>query len=125
MLTRVFWLLEERTRHSLKPLLNQFLFPAPSTFIRLDYRLRRATLYPAELWVPATAIAVTALGCNAKSAEKFVTKLQCRNQSIHLCRGVIQPERGPAGCADAKLLHQGHGAMRARAHRDAALVQNG
>ena len=49
MLTRVFWLLEEQTRYSLKPLLNQYLSPTPSAFAGLDYRLRRAVLYPAEL----------------------------------------------------------------------------
>ena len=56
MLTRVFWLLEERTRYSLKPLLNHYLFRAPSTFAGLDYRLRRAALYPAELRVPVGGV---------------------------------------------------------------------
>ena len=55
MLTRVFWLLEEQTRYSLKPLLNQYLLPTPSAFAGLDYRLRRAALYPAELRVPKRA----------------------------------------------------------------------
>lgn len=41
MLTRVFWLLEEQTRYSLKPLLKQYLFQTPSAFAGLDYRLRR------------------------------------------------------------------------------------
>ncbi|WP_299940979.1 hypothetical protein [uncultured Nitratireductor sp.] len=58
MLTRVFWLLEEQTRYSLKPLLNQYLSPTPSAFAGLDYRLRRAALYPAELRVLAVAEAV-------------------------------------------------------------------
>ena len=53
MLTRVFWLLEEQTRYSLKPLLNQYLLPTPSAFAGLDYRLRRAALYPTELRVLA------------------------------------------------------------------------
>ena len=51
MLTRVFWLLEEQTRYSLKPLLKQYLFQTPTAFAGLDYRLRRAALYPAELRV--------------------------------------------------------------------------
>ena len=56
MLTRVFWLLEEQIRYSLKPLLNLYLFPISSAFAGLDYRLRRATLYPAELWVQAEPV---------------------------------------------------------------------
>ena len=55
MLTRDFRLLEERTRHSLKPLFSNFLFPLPSATTRLDIRLRRAALYPAELRVPLGA----------------------------------------------------------------------
>ena len=51
MLTRDFRPLEERTRYPLKPLISHFLFPAPSNFTRLDIRLRRAALYPAELRV--------------------------------------------------------------------------
>lgn len=46
MLTRVFWLLEEQTRYSLKPLLNQYLLPTPSAFAGLDYRLGRDIVRP-------------------------------------------------------------------------------
>ena len=51
MLTRDFRLLEERTRYPLKPLFSHFFLPAPFAIARLDIRLRRAALYPAELWV--------------------------------------------------------------------------
>lgn len=40
MLTRDFRLLEERTRHSLKPLFSHFFLPAPSITARLDLCLR-------------------------------------------------------------------------------------
>ncbi len=96
MLTRVFWLLEEQTRYSLKPLLNQYLFPTPSTFARLDYRLRRAVLYPAELRVPAAAIGESVGGCNGIcspcSPKKIVAKFQRIDQRIDLGAGVIEPE---------------------------------
>ena len=69
---------------------------APSTIRTCDLRLRRATLYPAELWVPIIAITVTALGCNAKSAKKFVTQLQSRDQRVDFLSGVVKPERRPA-----------------------------
>ena len=49
MLTRDFRPAEERTRHSLKPLFIQFFLPTPRAIARLDIRLRRAALYPAEL----------------------------------------------------------------------------
>lgn len=49
MLTRDFRRPEERTRHPLKPLFSHFFLPTPATITRLDIRLRRAALYPAEL----------------------------------------------------------------------------
>ena len=52
MLTRDFRLVEERTRYPLKPLFSHFFLPAPLAIARLDIRLRRAALYPAELRVP-------------------------------------------------------------------------
>ena len=55
MLTRDFRRPEERTRHPLKPLFSHFFLPTPTTIARLDIRLRRAALYPAELWVRAEA----------------------------------------------------------------------
>ncbi len=51
MLTRDSHRPEERTRHSLKPLFSHFFLPTPTTIARLDIRLRRAALYPAELRV--------------------------------------------------------------------------
>lgn len=51
MLTRDFRRPKERTRHPLKPLFSHFFLPPPRGFARLDIRLRRATLYPAELRV--------------------------------------------------------------------------
>ena len=51
MLTRDFRRPEERTRHPLKPLFSHFFLPTPTTIARLDIRLRRAALYPAELQV--------------------------------------------------------------------------
>ena len=51
MLTRDFRPLEERTRYPLKPLFSHFFLPAPFAIARLDIRLRRAALYPAELRV--------------------------------------------------------------------------
>ena len=51
MLTRDFRRPKERTRHSLKPLFSHIFLPTPTTTARLDIRLRRAALYPAELWV--------------------------------------------------------------------------
>ena len=51
MLTRDFRRPEERTRHPLKPLFSHFFLPTPTTIARLDIRLRRAALYPAELRV--------------------------------------------------------------------------
>ena len=60
MLTRDFRRFEERTRYPLKPLFSHLLLPTPSTITRLDIRLRRAALYPAELRVPGID-AVTAL----------------------------------------------------------------
>jgi len=51
MLTRDLYRSKERTRHPLKPLFSHFFLPTPETIARLDIRLRRAALYPAELWV--------------------------------------------------------------------------
>ena len=51
MLTRDFRRPKERTRHTLKPLFSHIFLPTPTTTARLDIRLRRATLYPAELRV--------------------------------------------------------------------------
>jgi len=51
MLTRDFRRLEEQTRHSLKPLFSNFFLPRPPSIARLDFCLRRAALYPAELRV--------------------------------------------------------------------------
>ncbi len=51
MLTQDFRLVKERTRYPLKPLFSHFFLPTPFAFARLDIRLRRVALYPAELWV--------------------------------------------------------------------------
>ena len=55
MLTRDFRRPKERTRHSLKPLFSHIFLPTPTTTARLDIRLRRAALYPAELRVPGAS----------------------------------------------------------------------
>ena len=51
MLTREFRRHEEQTRHSLKPLFSHFFLPTQPSITSLDFCLRRAALYPAELQV--------------------------------------------------------------------------
>ena len=73
---------------------------APDRIRTCDLCLRRAALYPAELWVRSQVqIGETGGNCNGKAAsaalvlrEKFVTQLQRVDQNIHLLHGVIKPE---------------------------------
>ena len=51
VLTRNIGSFEQRFRHPLKPLVRLLFLPAPFATARLDIRLRRAALYPAELRV--------------------------------------------------------------------------
>ncbi|MCG8444298.1 MAG: hypothetical protein MI753_01095, partial [Hyphomicrobiales bacterium] len=51
VLTRTSGQFEGQFRHQPKPLIQNLFLVAPLTITRLDIRLRRAALYPAELRV--------------------------------------------------------------------------
>jgi hypothetical protein len=63
---------------------------APSTIRTCDLCLRRATLYPAELWVPAALIADGQAGFNDKPAA-----------TADLAR-ILAAQKARASCHDAK-----------------------
>ncbi len=92
MLTRDFRRHEERTRHSPKPLLNQFLFPAPFAIARLDISLRRATLYSADPWLvtrPADLHATVA-GCCASPKLDFSSLIESSLMNSSISGGILR-----------------------------------
>ena len=88
---------------------------APSRIRTYDLRLRRATLYPAELWVPAACGSDYFISAREESQDRRPRKPLIRNAILHMCRAApccphrhgARPRKAP--CETAPRLGQSAG----------------